>query len=45
MVALSVDDLMELTEARRELETLTLRHAIANASSTFRSASRATWRA
>jgi DNA-binding GntR family transcriptional regulator len=30
VIALSVDDLMELTEARRELETLTLRHAIVN---------------
>jgi DNA-binding GntR family transcriptional regulator len=30
VVALSVDDLTELTEARRELETLTLRHAIAS---------------
>jgi DNA-binding GntR family transcriptional regulator len=29
VVSLSADDLLELTEARRELETLTLRHAIA----------------
>jgi DNA-binding GntR family transcriptional regulator len=30
VVSLSADDLLELTEARRELETLTLRHAIAD---------------
>jgi DNA-binding GntR family transcriptional regulator len=30
VVALSVDDLKELTEVRREIETLTLRRAIAN---------------